>query len=75
MKRIKLRVTHYTKPNELVKVNNYLDSCAKTGHLRGIRQDKNKDGTQTLHFANYKDNSMYLMKLNKSGFIEKITKW
>lgn len=71
---IPMAVIHYTKPQEIKKQNDYLDYCAKKGKLRGVRRDKNNNG-ESLTFANYYDNSMYTMQLNKKGFITKITRW
>ena len=73
-KKIKLPIYHYTKPAEIKKVNNYLDKCAKDNKLRGVRRDKTASG-ETLVFANYDDNGMYMMSLNKQGYIKKITKF
>jgi len=72
--KLKMNVTHYTTPKEISDINNYLDKCASSGKLRAVRRDKTATGEE-LMFANYKDGGMYLMSLNKKGYISKVKKF
>jgi len=72
---ISIPVTHYKKYEDLKKQNDYLTRCAERGKIFGIREEKVKGGGKHLYFANYDDNRMYIMSLDKKGNISKITKW
>lgn len=74
-KSIKIPVVHYTDPKDIKKINNYLDKCANSGNLRAIREDKIAGGGTRLMFSNYHDKAMYIMELDKKGFIKQFTKF
>ena len=57
----------YTKPEDLIRVNDELNQKALDGKLIGIRKEKNM-----LQFAEPQINGIWTMYLNDKGYIEKI---
>ena len=74
-KKIPIPVLHYTTPKEIKQQNDYLEKCANNGKLFFVRERKIQGGSKDVYFANYDNNSMYIMSLNRKGFIKKFTRW
>ena len=71
-KKIEIKMPHkvYTKPKDLIRVNNELGKKANEGKLIALRREKDK-----LMFAEPSINGIWTIFLNKDGYINKITLW
>ena len=67
---IKLDSKEYTKPEDLIKINNELDEKAKAGKLIPLRKEKDK-----LMLAEPEINGIWTIFLNDKGSITRITLW
>ena len=57
----------FTKPFDLARINHELDEKAKEGRLIGLRQDKSE-----IVLSEPSINGIWVMCLNKKGYIKKI---